>query len=100
MSKPSAKPLCKIDGEKVKDEKAFYQQVHEATGKEFDHNIDSFNEFLNSSFANNGIDFVWDKAEESEKNLGADRFKELLKAIRDHGPGGPRPKDNVHLHLN
>lgn len=97
--KTNPKPLCKIEGDKVKDEKTFYEQVQQRTGKKFDPNMDAFTEFLNSSFVDGGIDFVWEKADESEKNLGKNTMHNILKTLRDHGPGGERPKDNVHLHL-
>jgi RNAse (barnase) inhibitor barstar len=92
-------PVCKIEGEKIQNLEGFYEQVSEQMvpkGVQFEKNMDSFNEVLNSS---GGVDIVWQNADESQKNLGEEHFQKILEMIRDHGPEGGKPKDNVHLHL-
>lgn len=100
--------LYKIDGEKVQDEKDVYEQVFNqmaVPGTQCEKNMDSFNDILSGAFGdgkeddNERIAIVWQHAEDSQRSLGEEKFQELLKAIREHGPEGKKSQDKVRLHL-
>jgi RNAse (barnase) inhibitor barstar len=94
--------IYKIDGKKVQNLEAFYDQVDNQMvpgGVQWERNMDSFNnDVLGGSME--GFDIVWENADSSQQNLGEERFRKILEIIRDHGPDGEKSKDNVHLHLN
>jgi RNAse (barnase) inhibitor barstar len=94
--------IVKIDGKKVQNLEAFYDQVDNQMvpgGVQWERNMDSFNnDVLGGS--QEGFDIVWENADSSQQNLGEERFRKILEIIRDHGPDGEKSKDKVHLHLN
>mmetsp|Transcript_13634 Transcript_13634/g.21494 ORF Transcript_13634/g.21494 Transcript_13634/m.21494 type:complete len:103 (+) Transcript_13634:137-445(+) len=100
------KKLCKIEGEKVHDVSDIYEQVGSQIvpgDAQWEKNMDSFNDILSGAFRDpgddDGIAIVWEHAEESQRSLGDEKFQQLLKAIRDHGPEGKKSQDQVRLHL-
>mmetsp|Transcript_128152 Transcript_128152/g.358769 ORF Transcript_128152/g.358769 Transcript_128152/m.358769 type:complete len:94 (-) Transcript_128152:324-605(-) len=92
---PSVKKICKIDGEKVHTTEELLKVIQQEVATE-EHKSGSLTDILNTS---GGIDIVWQNADISAEKLGKD-FEKIVETIRDHGPDGARPTDNVHLFLN
>lgn len=94
----TVKRICQIDGDKVSTTEELLQTIQRevsTTVKNLSNNTD-LTELLNTS---GGIDIVWQNSDVSSERLGKD-FEEIVATIRDHGPDGSRPTDNVHLFLN
>lgn len=93
---PGIKKICKIDGDKVQTTEELLKVIKEEVAHP-DHKTGSLTDILNTS---GGIDIVWQNADVSEERLGKEEFQKIVDTIRDHGPDGARPTDNVHLFLN
>ena len=91
----SVKKICKIDGEKVQTTEEVLKVIQQEVASE-GHEKGSLTDILNTS---GGIDIVWQNADVSAEKLGKD-FEKIVETIREHGPDGSRPTDNVHLFLN
>lgn len=90
------KRICKIDGDKVQTTEELLKMIREEVATP-EHKRDSLTEILNTS---GGIDIVWQNSDVSEEKLGKEEFQRIVETIREHGPDGVRPTDNVHLFLN
>ena len=91
----SVKKICKIDGEKVQTTEELLKVIKQEVATK-GHEQGSLTDILNTS---GGIDIVWQNADVSAEKLGKD-FEKIVETIREHGPDGSRPTDNVHLFLN
>jgi hypothetical protein len=91
----SVKKICKIDGEKVQTIEELLKVIQREVATE-GHKTGSLTDILNTS---GGIDIVWQNADVSAEKLGKE-FETIVETIREHGPDGSRPTDNVHLFLN
>ncbi len=89
------KKICKIDGDKIQTTEELIKAIKNEVATE-QHKSDSLTEILNTS---GGIDIVWQDSDISSDRLGND-FQKIVETIREHGPDGNRPTDNVHLFLN
>ena len=92
----SVKKICKIDGEKVQTTEQLLKVIQQEVATE-GHKTGSLTDILNTS---GGIDIVWQNADVSAEKLGTKAFEAIVETIREHGPDGSRPTDNVHLFLN
>lgn len=92
---PGVKKICKIDGEKIQTTEELLEVIKQEVATE-EHKANSLTDILNTS---GGIDIVWQNSDISSERLGND-FLKIVETIRDHGPEGARPTDNVHLFLN
>jgi hypothetical protein len=90
------KKICKIDGEKLLSTEDLIKAIQQEVATDGHKNSSDLTEILNTS---GGIDIVWQNAELSSERLG-ENFEKIVETIRDHGPGGSRPTDNVNLFLN
>lgn len=87
--------ICKIDGEAINNYDELLAALKEEVGlkKEGSYELEGI---LNAS---GNLDIVWQNSEASQDRMGL-IFEEAVHEIRKHGPGGSKPKDNVHLFLN
>lgn len=92
---PGVKKICKIDGEKIQTTEELLAAIKQEVATD-EHKNDSLTEILNTS---GGIDIVWQNSDVSSERLG-NEFEKIVETIKEHGPEGNRPTDNVHLFLN
>ncbi len=90
------KKICKIDGEKVLCTEDLLKAMQREVASEGHKDSGDLTEILNTS---GGIDIVWQNADISSERLG-ENFEKIVETIREHGPDGSRPTDNVNLFLN
>jgi hypothetical protein len=90
------KKICQIDGANLSSTEDVVKVIQQEVATEGHKTCDDLTEILNTS---GGIDIVWQNSDVSSERLGAD-FEAIVQTIREHGPGGSRPTDNVTLFLN
>ena len=97
------KPEFIIDGFSFSDREGFAAQFTELvlTNFKWNGNYDAFNDILRGGCGTPDGGFVlrWKNSNESLKRLGADVFNSLVEILKDHGPSGSKPEDEVILLL-